>query len=218
MQTMVRFVCQNCENVFELTKARVTGYRGTWGKDPMYCSRKCAGKGRQKRTQSAARFVCEGCGKDTPFRRYEQVDKDGHTRGSYYDRGQRFCSQECAIDFVRSASADQYMRGETPRHIRSDGYARIIRPIAITGKREPVYEHRVKMARTLGRDLRADEHVHHVNGKRSDNRPENLELWTKRHPAGQRVIDKVAFAIEILRLYPDFAEQAGVRLVDVSGE
>lgn len=60
------------------------------------------------------------------------------------------------------------------------------------------------MEAMLGRPLVRKETVHHKNGKRNDNRPENLELWTKAQPAGQRVADKVAFALEMLSLYaPD---------------
>ena len=67
------------------------------------------------------------------------------------------------------------------------------------------------MARMLGRPLNPDESVHHKNGQRLDDRPENLELWSRWQPRGQRVVDKVAFAIELLERYaPELLRETGV--------
>jgi hypothetical protein len=55
-----------------------------------------------------------------------------------------------------------------------------------------VYEHRVVAEQIIGRRLEKDEIVHHKNGKRWDNRSENLEVMNKNDHAklhGQREED-----------------------------
>jgi hypothetical protein len=76
----------------------------------------------------------------------------------------------------------------------SKGYRRINRKA----------QHRQVMEDYLGRPLLPEETVHHRNGERADNRIENLELWSRSHPAGQRVEDKIQWALELLALYEGF--------------
>lgn len=81
------------------------------------------------------------------------------------------------------------------RHFNRQGYV----CLRIQGKAR--LEHRVVMERILGRPLLPTEYVHHRNGDRADNKPQNLELWSRAQPSGQRVEDKVQWAQELLSLY-----------------
>lgn len=88
------------------------------------------------------------------------------------------------------------------RHVTTHGYVAVKRPEHPSANQHGyVNEHRVVMEEYLGRLLTDSENVHHRNGNRQDNRIENLELWVTKQPAGQRPVDLVRYAREILATY-----------------
>lgn len=88
----------------------------------------------------------------------------------------------------RYVDGNGYIRIKEPSHPNADGQGRL-------------FEHVKVMSDLLGRPLWPDENVHHINGVRDDNRPENLQLWCTKQPKGQRIEDKVEWAKEILARY-----------------
>lgn len=91
--------------------------------------------------------------------------------------------------------ADIPIKRNSVGHVNKDGYRMISR------NSKSIAEHRFVMQEMLGRDLLPGENVHHKNGVRNDNRPENLELWIISQPVGQRPEDLLVWADEIIERY-----------------
>lgn len=91
---------------------------------------------------------CERCGK--PVKWAARPSRQG-----------RFCSRACANNSLKGKGGMQYSQGRWFVRLRDGSkqhYARCV------------------MEAHLGRDLTHDEHVHHVNGDKADDRVENLAV------------------------------------------
>lgn len=110
-----------------------------------------------------------------------------------YKTGVRYCSKECAY-----AMQGERQTGENNPVWNGGKFSLVTGYVKVkVGKDHPMaddngytMQHRLVMSQILGRPLGDGEHVHHKNGDRADNRPENLELWSgRKDPAGQRQLD-----------------------------
>jgi hypothetical protein len=114
----------------------------------------------------------------------------------------------CGMHYFRLRTSGDVGKAESTRTGRvrmATGYVLIHSPDHPNASGGYVLEHRLVMERVLGRPLESFENVHHMNGCRDDNRPENLELWVRAQPAGQRVADLVEWVVDH---YPEFVESA----------
>lgn len=110
-----------------------------------------------------------------------------------------FCSKKCAGLFnnSRPKTGEEHHVWRGGSHLR-DGYVYIYQPGMPVGYKYRA-EHAVVMEKMLGRKMIKGESVHHINGLRNDNRPENLQLWVTPQHSGQRPIDLARW---VVKTYP----------------
>src|SRR5689334_18211752 len=145
--------------------------------------------------------MCAECGQEfQPSSRHLRCPSCGSRDFCKCGEPKQGKSATCAKCRSVAGSSNGHWRGGRTRH--KAGYVMLRVPEhPRAGKGNYVFEHIVVMEQILGRYLLPTESVHHRNGVRDDNRPENLELWTRPQPTGIRVSDAVAWAHEILALY-----------------
>lgn len=178
-----------------------------------YCSVSCARKHAPRRRNGPA--AKERLEKKCPL-----CEKGFITRWAR----QVCCSKVCARTLNAKINGPGNWKGGVNKH--PSGYLKALakgHPAADANGY--VMQHRLVMEQMLGRKLDVKERVHHKNGIRSDNRPENLELWNVDHkdPPGVRTIDQVRHLLARLTVEERHTirselmahkDPAGVRTID----
>lgn len=152
----------------------------------IHCSDKCRNNFKSKRHRLK-------CGKRFDLKCKLCLKEFSSTRRSKYCSGT--CgSKDTGLSRRKFLDIPSCLENASRKLDKTLGYVRIYVPMhSESNTWGYVYEHRVIAEKMIGRSLLKNEIVHHKNGKRWDNREENLEVMNKSDHAkmhGQREEDK----------------------------
>lgn len=140
-----------------------------------YCSRRCYEIGKRKNYQ----FQCALCGKNMIL-----------TPRECRSGGRHYCSKRCAARSVNPLGSQTGIFSRTWKggnFISKEGY----RMVLIPGLGKYTTEQKRIMEKRLGHPLQKDEVVHHLDGNKLNNDPENLIICTRsEHPTIHRRLKK----------------------------
>ena len=139
-------------------------------------------------SDDALEKVCNYCGGTPP-----KKPPTSRRIRSWFVRG--VCWTPCYDALRQRGELDKYADPPFVTQLREVGSRMPTKDGYVSVKLEDgriILEHRAVMEGVLGRKLAPGETVHHLNGIRDDNRPENLELWFNQ-PYGQRIPDLIEY-------------------------
>lgn len=157
--------------------------------------------------------VCESCRKPIAETR------TGLCRECFEASRPRHLCQQCGQS-VSAASVRLCWRCESNRRatengrrkLITQGYAKVYRPgHPRADHRGYVFEHIAVLEEVLDRPIERDEHVHHINGKKDDNRPENLVVMRGDDHA------KHHHSMAVLELIPLLCEECRDKILQAIG-
>jgi len=166
----IKLNCVVCDKEFEITYGAYIHRSKT--SIPRFCSVKCLSAGMKKKELWRS-VSCDNCGNV-----FEKLICRINRKN--------FCSMKCRHSFAKERYFDLVPKRKKTGYWYENGYR-----ILYDDKKNGIKEHRNIMETHLGRKLKKDEVVHHINGKRDDNRIENLELlsWSE-HSSLHRTKEK----------------------------
>lgn len=161
-----------------------------------FCSRDCqnAWQGR-----NAVWDECEVCGKAI-----RKAPSQIQTK--------KYCSHECQGKAVSRRAIGREHNGK-PVLMTSGGYLKVWEPGHPAARANWVLEHRLVVEKVIGRYLDTKEHIHHKDGNKTNNHPDNLEIMShndhSRLTTGRREAAKKRERAELLAKIAEYEQRFG---------